>query len=68
MIELTKSKYNKIALNELSNLMGNGTVEIKIAIISSIKKMRGDSSIKDYIIKKATLDNNFLVRDNANSI
>ena len=48
--------------------MGNGTVEIKIAIISSIKKMRGDSSIKDYIIKKATLDNNFLVRDNANSI
>lgn len=62
LIELTRSKYQEVALKQLSRCMDEGSAEIKMAIISRIKQVTDASEIKKYIIKKALTDNHYLVR------
>ena len=68
LIELTHSKYQEIALKQLSFCMDSGSSDIRIAIISRIKQIQDNSSIRDHIIQKALTDNNFLVREIAKDI
>jgi hypothetical protein len=63
LIQLTHSKHSSIILPQLSSIMDTGTSIIKVSIISRVKKIAdGDSSVKDYIIQKGRVDNNYLVR------
>lgn len=68
LIELTRSKYKEAALKQLSLCMDGGSSGVKIAIISRMPKVQGDSAIKDYIIQKAKVDNHYAVRQIANEI
>lgn len=63
LIPLANSKYQQIVLKQLSNCMDSENPEIKIAIVHQVKKLKCDSSIKHYIIQKAAIDSNFIVRD-----
>lgn len=63
LILLANSKYQEIVLRQLSNCMDCENPEIKIAIVQQIQELQCDLSIKKYIIQKATIDNNYLVRD-----
>lgn len=63
LIELTHSKYQDIALKQLSICMDSGCADIRLAIISRIKKIKDNSSTKQYIIQKAKIDNHYLVRE-----
>lgn len=62
LTSLTNSKYTKLVLKALSECMDYENSEIKIAIIRQLKNFNCDSTIKDYIIQKASIDNNYLVR------
>ena len=68
LIELTRSKYKEVALKQLSLCMDGGSSDIKIAIISRMPKVPGDSATKEYIIQKAKVDNHYAVRQIANEI
>ena len=68
LIELTRSKYKEVALKQLSLCMDGGSSDIKIAIISRIPKIQGDSATKDHIIQKAKVDNHYAVRQIATNI
>ncbi len=68
LIELTRSKYKEVALKQLSLCMDGGSSDIKIAIISRIPKIQGDSVTKEYIIQKAKVDNHYAVRQIASEI
>lgn len=63
LIELTHTKYQDIALKQLSICMDSGCADIRLAIISRIKKIKDNSSTKQYIIQKAKIDNHYLVRE-----
>lgn len=63
LISLVNSKYQQIVLKQLSNCMDGENPEMKIAIVRQVKLLKCDSSIKDYILQKATIDNNYIVRD-----
>lgn len=63
LISLVNSKYQQIVLKQLSNCMDGENPEMKIAIVCQVKLLKCDSSIKDYILQKATIDNNYIVRD-----
>ena len=39
---------------------------MKIAIVQHVQDLNCDSSLKEYIIQKAAIDNNYMVRDFAN--
>lgn len=62
LIELTHSKYQELALKQLSFCMDSGSSDIRIAIISRIKRIQDNSSIRDHIIQKAMTDNHYVVR------
>lgn len=63
LIQLTHSKYNYLILPQLSSLMDTGTSKIKVSILSRVKKIAdGDNSVKEYIIQKGRVDNNYWVR------
>ena len=64
LIEMTKyEKLQKIILQHLSRLMDSGTMAIKTTIASRVKKIKSKNlEYTDYILKKASVDNNFLVR------
>jgi len=64
LIEMTKyENLQKIILQHLSKIMDNGTQIIKTTIVSRVKKIQSkNSEYTDYILKKASVDNNFLVR------
>ena len=68
LIELTRSKYKEAALKQLSLCMDGGSSDIKIAIISRMPKVPGDSATKEYVIQKAKVDNHYAVRQIANEI
>jgi hypothetical protein len=68
LIELTHSKYQELALKQLSICMDSGSSDIRMAIISRIKQIRDNSSIRDHIIQKAMTDNHFVVREIAKDI
>ena len=68
LIELTRSKYKEVALKQLSLCMDGGSSDIKIAIISRMPKVPGDSATKEYVIQKAKVDNHYAVRQIANEI
>ena len=63
LISLVNSTYQQIVLKQLSNCMDGENPEMKIAIVCQVKLLKCDSSIKDYILQKATIDNNYIVRD-----
>ena len=63
LISLVNSKYQQIVLKQLSNCMDGENPEMKIAIVCQVKLLKCDSSIKNYILQKATIDNNYIVRD-----
>lgn len=63
LISLVNSKYQQIVLKQLSNCMDGENPEMKIAIVRQVKLLKCDSSIKEYILQKATIDNNYIVRD-----
>lgn len=57
------SSEQQRVLQCLSKIMDTGTADMKIAIVSRIKKIRDSNKYyTDYIIKKALADNNYLVR------
>lgn len=64
LIQLTYSPYKKIALYQLTNIMNSGSSELKITIISRLKQISLDDNDEfiEFIINKAKVDNNFLVR------
>lgn len=64
LIQLTYSQYKLIALQQLVNIMNAGNSELKIAIISRLKQisLEDNSEFIEFIIDKAKVDNNFLVR------
>lgn len=64
LIEMTKyERLQKIILQRLSKIMDSGSYKIKIAIVSRIGKIQSvNKEYIDYILKKALVDNNFLVR------
>ena len=64
LIQLTYSTYKKIALYQLTNIMNSGSSELKITIISRLKQISLDDNDEfiEFIINKAKVDNNFLVR------
>lgn len=66
LIEMTRSKYKEVALKQLSLCMDWGSSDIKIAIISRITQIQDESTTKEYIIKKAKVDNHYTVRQIAN--
>ncbi len=69
LIRLTHSKYSSIVLPQLSSVMDTGTSIIKVSIISRVKRIKdSDSSVKDYIIQKGKVDNNYLVRKIASDL
>ena len=68
LIELTHSKYQELALKQLSFCMDSGSSDIRIAIISRIKRIQDNSSIRDHIIQKAMTDNHYVVREIAKDI
>ena len=69
LIQLTHSKHSSIVLSQLSSVMDTGTSIIKASIISRVKRIKdSDSSVKDYIIHKGKVDNNYLVRKIANDL
>lgn len=68
LIELTHSKYQELALKQLSFCMDSGSSDIRIAIISRIKKIQDNTSIRDHIIQKAMTDNHYVVREIAKNI
>ena len=68
LIELTHSQYQELALKQLSFCMDSGSSDIRIAIISRIKRIQDDSPIRDHIIQKAMTDNHYLVREIAKDI
>ena len=56
-----------LALKQLSKTMDSGSYEIKTAIVARVSKMNdSDDEYIEYILKKAKVDNNFLVRYVAN--
>lgn len=63
LIELTHSKYQELALKQLSLCMDSGTSDIRLAIVSRIKKIKANSSTKAYIIQKAKVDNHYVIRE-----
>ena len=68
LIQLTHSKYRHLVLPQLSSIMDTGTSMIKASIISRVKNISdNDNSVRDYIIQKGKVDNNYLVRKVANS-
>lgn len=68
LIELTHSKYQLIALKHLSLCMDSGSSDIRIAIISRIKRIQDSSAIRSHIIQKAITDNHYVVREIAKGI
>jgi hypothetical protein len=69
LIQLTHSKYSSIVLPQLSSVMDTGTSIIKVSIISRVKRIKdSDNSVKDYIIQKGKVDNNYLVRKIASDL
>lgn len=68
LIELTHSKYQELALKQLSLCMNSGSSDIRIAIISRIRRIQDDSAIRDHIIQKALTDNHYMVREIAKEI
>lgn len=62
LIELTNSTYQELALKQLSLCMDLGSSDIRIAIISRIKKIQDDSSVRNLIVQKALTDNHYLIR------
>lgn len=66
LVSLTNSKYQQIVLKQLSSNMDCVIPEMKIAIVQHVQDLNCDSSLKEYIIQKAAIDNNYMVRDFAN--
>ena len=67
LIKLTKFKIvNQIILNQLSNLMDCSNSDIKLVIVKNLDKIISNGDYKEYIIKKAKLDNHYLVNKYAN--
>lgn len=67
LIKLTKFEtVNQIILNQLSNLMDCSNSDIKLVIVKNIDKIISNGDYKEYIIKKAKLDNHYLVNKYAN--
>jgi len=63
LLQLANSKYQTLALNQLSKIMDIGTSEMKTTIISRLKYLNiKDTEIVNYIIKKGLIDNNYLVK------
>ena len=63
LLKLTKTNVKSLALSELSKMMDNDIVSVKLAIISGIKSLKlKDEEITNYIYQKGRIDNNYLVR------
>jgi hypothetical protein len=63
LIQLTNSKYSSIILPKLSSVMDNGTTIIKASILGRVGKIVDiNNTMKNYIIQKGRVDNNYLVR------
>lgn len=64
LIQLTYSKYKTFVLQQLNNIMNSGNGDLKITIISRLNEMSltGNDDFIKFILNKAKIDNNFLVR------
>lgn len=66
---LCRSKLRSLALLQLSKMMDNDIYEVKIAILSKIKKISIENGeIVKYINQKGRIDNHFLVRKTTQDI
>lgn len=62
LLALLSSKYNEIVLRQLSMEMENGNVTNKSLIVRSVKDLEVDSQWKEFVLQKAKIDGNFIVR------
>lgn len=63
LIPLIHSRYQQVVLRQLSSCMDTATSDVKIAIVKNVSELSSDSSVKDFILQKALVDNNYIIRE-----